>query len=471
MYLMIQNKGEAPVEAFTLLGASTNRDYDGCIGQFGTGTKHSINLLLRERLPFRVYCGKTRLDFQTQPHVMDDGLTEKTVEKVVCQFGGTSRKKIDLGWVLEFGSIDWNDIGMALREFISNAIDRTVREFGQFESSVLTGDLCVKIVDKPMAKTGYTRVFIKVDDEGKILQYLSELPKRFLHFSSDPSLVKEGLLPKGRNLEGNTAMIYREGVFVRQMRGNDSIYDYNFKANEIDIDDCRNASEYSVRSAIAKRLRNSTPNELATVFEGILQGPTLEGTLDAHELTGYGYDVNDEHRQNWSQAWINTIGENSVAASADSNPHAKEYAKRKGFNVVELPDNWANVANSFGIKKTSDVLNANEREGKEILPPTDAANKALDMVWEWIDMTGQTNGKSKPTIACYRELTDAESDVMGFFRPGERTVYVREDIASGLNKYLLKTTLEEAAHYVTGATDNSRDFQSFFMDMIVELVA
>ena len=77
MFLCIQNPGVAPVEGFTLLGVSTTRDcgVEGTIGQFGSGNKHAINVLLRAGLKVIVYCGKTRLDFQTRDEV---GLTFAT---------------------------------------------------------------------------------------------------------------------------------------------------------------------------------------------------------------------------------------------------------------------------------------------------------------------------------------------------------------------------------------------------------
>ena len=49
-------------------------------------------------------------------------------------------------------------------------------------------------------------------------------------------------------------------------------------------------------------------------------------------------------------------------------------------------------------------------------------------------------------------------------------VYFKEDIATAVNKYLLQTALEEVAHYVTGATDMSRDFQNFLTTWIVEVL-
>ena len=157
MHLLIQNPGVAPVEGFTLLGVSTTRGcgVEGAIGQFGSGNKHAINVLLRAGLKVVVYCGKSRLDFQTRDDEIDDGLTRKTIKRVMCKLGGTSTRTIDLGWVLDFGAIDWTDLGMAMREFISNAIDRTLREeHGEFVPALLDGRLGVTAVEDGAVRRG-----------------------------------------------------------------------------------------------------------------------------------------------------------------------------------------------------------------------------------------------------------------------------------------------------------------------------
>jgi len=198
------------------------------------------------------------------------------VQRVYVQFSGTSTKKVDLGWVLDFGAIDWTELGMALREFVSNAIDRTLREeSAQFEAAIREGRLAVrKVPDTEVrAKSGYTRVFVTTNAE--IDRYLEELPKRFLHFSDRPGDVKQRLLPKAdRNLtEMKTAMVYREGVFVRELTEQQaaSLYDYNFLTREIQLDESRNSSEYDVRAICARALRVATADELvpAELAEGV----------------------------------------------------------------------------------------------------------------------------------------------------------------------------------------------------------
>ena len=63
----------------------------------------------------------------------------------------------------------------------------------------------------------------------------------------------------------------------------------------------------------------------------------------------------------------------------------------------------------------------------------------------------------------------------GYYDNG--VVFINRDLAGAsagagrqaLSDRLLKVALEEVAHYVTGATDNSRDFQDFLLEVAVTL--
>ena len=311
MFLCIQNPGVAPVEGFTLLGVSTTRGcgVDGTIGQFGSGNKHAVNVLLRAGLKVIVYCGKTRLDFFTRDDEVDDGLTRKPIKRVLCKLGGTSTRTIDLGWVLDFGVIDWTELGMALREFISNAIDRTVREEnGQFIPAMLDGRLLVTTMpdDKIKARDGYTRVYVEVNEA--VQKYVYELPKRFLHFSADPSQVKKSFLPKAdRNLgDTKTAVVYREGVYIREVTDytDDSTYDYNFHGGELAIDESRNSSDYAIRASIAKLYRKATVAELVPVFQALIEiKPVFESHLDPDYICSSYEKPKEEQTKAWQSAW------------------------------------------------------------------------------------------------------------------------------------------------------------------------
>ena len=474
MFLLIQNPGVAPVEGFTLLGVSTTRDCGvaGTIGQFGSGAKHAINTLLRAGLKLLIYCGKTRLEFATREETIRDGLVTKNIQRVICKLGGTSSKTLDMGWCLDFGAIDWTDLSMALREFVANAIDRTVREKGDFLPALLNEDLRVAIVEDTAmrARDGCTRVFVEVNPD--VQRFYGELPRRFLHFSGNPSLARESLLPKAdRNLNGKrTAMVYKEGVLVREIAEDEeaSVYDYNFHDGELRLDESRNSSEYDIKGAAARLFRKATAQQLAPVFKSLVaQEQTYEATFDSYYMAPSYSDPEPAQKEAWQQAWELAAGSNAVLCDA-SLTHTADFVEKKGFRPkpTKAPS-WVSAAARCGVKTAASVLDGHESNGKQILPATNAAIEALDIVWSWLQKVNMTQGKKKPLAACFKECMQAGSETMGFYRDG--TVYFKEDIATAVNKYLLQTALEEVAHYVTGATDMSRDFQNFLIQIIVEI--
>ena len=283
-YLLIQNAGVAPVESYTLLGMSTTRDcgVEGAIGQFGSGAKHAINVLLRAGLKFYIYCGKTRLEFFTVEEVVNDGLTKKQIERVMCKLGGTSTKTVDCGWCLDFGAVDWDDTAMALREFVSNAIDRSIRQ-GGFVEAMEKGDLVVQPCTDASrrAKDGFTRIYIEMSKD--VQTFFGELPKRFIHFD-DPGKVNQKLIPK---TQPSKARIYRCGVFVRELEQTKlpSLFDFNFGPNDLSIDESRNSSEYETRGACAKMMAKASSEELATIFKSLIKREqTFESKLDSYYI-------------------------------------------------------------------------------------------------------------------------------------------------------------------------------------------
>jgi hypothetical protein len=474
-YLLIQNPGVAPVEGYTLLGMSTTRDCgaEGTIGQFGSGAKHAINVLLRAGIKFWIYCGRTRLHFFTVEEFIDDGLSGKTVEKVCCKLGGTSTKVIDCGWCLEFGAIDWNETAMALREFVSNAIDRTIRQTGGFLRAKEEAHLRVIPVDESQRRAcdSYTRIYIEMTPA--VQKFYGELPKRFLHFSTDPGQVDQTLLPKAdRNLGDSQApMIYRGGVFVREIREAKyrSLYDYNFTPDALSIDESRNSSEWHTRAACAKAIRGANTETIATIYKSLVAvDQTFESELDPYYLLPTYETPSDAEKERWQAGWKQAAG-NAIVGDLEAS-HVNEFANRKGFEVksINKPE-WVRNAARFGIQTSNTVLSDNEQAGKEPLVASASALQAVDIVWDWLLRLEMTKGKTKPRVSCYRDLMDAECDTMGYYEDG--TVYLREDISSAVSKHTLKVALEECVHYVTGSTDCSRDFQSFLLEGWVELLA
>lgn len=140
-FLKIENIGVCPPEGFTVLGVSLAHTSanPGVIGQFGSGNKHGVAVLLRNDLSPVVFAGTLRLEFGTRPQVVSDTQATKEFSRVVVKYGGNdpvtgaSRSSTeDLGFVLDYGRQDWDEVALALREFVSNAIDRSIREWGDW---------------------------------------------------------------------------------------------------------------------------------------------------------------------------------------------------------------------------------------------------------------------------------------------------------------------------------------------------
>ena len=464
MFLMVQNPGVAPVEGFTLLGVSTTRNCGvvGTIGQFGSGAKHAINMLLRAGLKLVIYCGKTRLEFATRKEAICDGLVTKYIERVICKMGGTSTRTLETGWCLDFGTIDWTNLSMALREFVANAIDRTVREKTDFLPSLQNDDLRVALVEDGAvrARDGYTRVFVEVNPD--VQRFYGELPRRFLHFSGNPALVKESLLPKaGRNLTDRlTPMVYKEGVLVREIEEEKepSLYDYNFHGDALRLDESRNSSEYEIRSAAARLFRKATTAQLVPVFKSLIDlEPTYEGVFDSYDLSPSYLTPSQEQQEVWQGAWEQAAGPNAVPCDARMR-HVADFVDARVFTPSQPFPLPGGAAARYGVKTATSVLEGCESRWREMLPATDAAIDAVNIVWAWLQELHMTQGSAKPTVACFKECMQGGSETMGFYR--DNVVYLREDTATAVNKYLLQTALEEVVHHVTGATDWPATFKT-----------
>jgi hypothetical protein len=479
-YLKIENIGVCPPEGFTVLGVSLadTSDNQGVIGQFGSGNKHGVAVCLRNNLAPVVFCGTLRLDFFTRPQTVADSKASKDFGRVCVKYGGTdpatgtSRSATeDLGFVMSYGEKDWNEVALALREFVSNAIDRAIREHGDWCS------VKIEIVDEARvrAKREHTRVFLPLTTE--VLAFYNALGKWFLHFSEPESLDK-AILPKAdRNLgDRRAAVIYRRGVRVREFESSDmeSLFDYNL--NNLTIDEARKASDWDVRHHCGQALAGADKDVLAILFSHLLNSdrPAWEFTFDTYALQpSYRDSAEDQERKrrNWQNAFVQVAGEAAVLTGEGT----VKQLEGKGYKAVKAPEGIVNAAARYGVQTPAQVLSADEMSGRLITEPTESAQAAVDFVWRTIESCGLNNAKSKPPVKCFTSLLDGGTMLNGYYRDG--TVFISGDLApSGVSDVrnspdrLLHVAVEEVAHYVTGATDNSRDFQDYLLGLAVKLM-
>jgi len=423
MYLMIQNSGVADVRSFTKLGLSSARGQSDKIGQFGSGAKHGVLTLMRHGLNPAIYCGRTKLEFFSQP----------------AKMGGTSygdmfvridkSKAQELSFCLEFGSLDWTDVAMGLRELVSNAIDNDDKNSVE-----------IAIVEKPRAKDGFTRVFVPVTPD--VQQFVNTLPDRFLQFSGRE---KKTILEKER--EGR-ARIYRKGVFIRELSSKgDSLFDYNF-GDELTIDECRNSSDWDCQSAIASAVSKDR-NAVNTIFSHIVAGKThfAEFKLSQYSL---------ECQSWWLEIWENIAGKNAVIITETSRIMV-QFIVKAGFKPYVVTDEWHYAMKRAKIRDGITCLDGAASKGCETVDVPVKSQAMFDQTWQWLAELKMTGGKNKPKLSVFAKVADqSETTLCGYYENG--CVYINVDNATNRMTYL-----EEFAHYVTNATDCSRAFQEYFI--------
>jgi hypothetical protein len=461
MFLMIRNPGVADWRGFTLIGASTTRynNYEGTIGQFGSGSKHAVALCLRNELRPMVFTGNLKMEFFSKPEYVSG----KEFNRVSVKFSGkdldgsTKNTTDDLGFTLEWGVQDWSKLAMALREFVANAID------GAITVGRTYSDVEFEVVQKPRAKAGYTSVFLPYTPE--VEKIYRDLGLMFLHFGA-PDLLKKKLLPK-RNPQEDKILVYKKGVLVSFLPGK-SIFDYNL-GHELSLDESRNASEWDVMYAVALALRDAEPLELATILKKLTTVPDLwEGRLSPSYLSTASHEkqeVREKRQAAFQSAWKAIAGTKGVATLG--NPALVSLVEHKGFDAKTFSSgaaNWLQVLEGYGVPTETTILSKNERDGKEIIEPTKDMNDAVNWAWDLLNTFNLLNGNARPLVKGFMQIMDAGSQTWGIYDNG--IVYLHKELGGSMLK---KVALEEVVHHVTGAGDGSRDIQDFLFRLIVEM--
>lgn len=459
MFLRIANPGIANPEALITLGMSTTRysDKAGLVGQFGSGTKFSISLLLRNHLQPIIYIGNLQMHFNVRTVECDRQIFHKVVVKYggKDEFGKNRSNTEDSGFTTEWGALDWDDLTMAPREFVANAIDGCIR------NGYSTKDVEIEFVAKPRAKNGWTQVFIPLHEE--ITKFYIELSKRFLHFRNDESL-QLALLPK---IDKNIVRIYKKGVLVCKLNAN-SIYDYNV-GDELKLDESRNAHEWNVRYAVASTIaKNATPQQLEQLVKQMVIDPNIwENKLERDYMCGK-YVLNTEGcikvAEKWKGAWKTVFGENAVACNNVKG--LDDFVRRKGYSPITVTNEMLSLTEVFGISNQNAVLSGMEKMGRTTNSASEAMKDAVQRVWTTLGTYGLLNGKEKPDVMGFAEIMQAEAQCFGEYDVATHTIYIHNDLSGNL---LLKVALEEVVHAASGAADNSRDIQDYLFNLIVKV--
>lgn len=442
-YLLIENPGLAPLEGLTLFGATSKDSSDlSQIGMFGSGTKHAVLVLLRKGLAPIIYSGTDRLEYSTRPLV---GYSDPEVFYSVN--GAAPRTS---GSTLAYGRSDWGEhLNLALREFVSNALDAVN---GQPEL------ISFSLAEKPRAKAGVTRVFIPWPDDLSIFQRF--LRRYFLHFRPSAQPFVGGPIPK---VEPNTpACFYRRGVLINQWHDPKkiSLWDYNFV--HLTLDEARNSDSWRMQ-AEATGLLAENPKALAqTIVE--LNSSSIWWESDLNQYTLQNRLA--EPKQLAEELELQ-LGPKAVLVS---NPIAYDTAKSRGLVPISIPAAVLSGLTHPDLPTASARLSADDLMGRTV---TDARPSLIARVMRWVKVLETSNltaDRSAPSIHEFTQHPNSpEGVIKGYCTSAGagagiyfNSVFVSDSPTSDLDI----TILEELTHWYSGQADFTRGFQEFLLRLV-----
>jgi hypothetical protein len=406
-FLLIENKGQIDVNALTLMGGSTKRDSATMIGFYGSGNKYAIALLLKAKIGLRIFSGEKELILSTEPVQFRD----KSFEKILID-GRETSLTTDMG-------PQWST-WMAVREFVSNAID-------EGDNNIIPS------TDIIAGKEGHTRFYIE-----HVTQIKEVIDNWDTYFSFDrtDAIID---LPVGKVFPNicykHQRILYRRGI--RCYDAGEALYHYdlpNFTINESRVIDNLYGARRVVRDFL---IEHATKDIAATIMEGAFRDAVfLETNLDFHDSW---------HKLN--AAWREAIG-NRIVINQDlsgfyqdrlKEPHlvvCKSLAKKikECFSDVEV----------CGIGQDDEVFTSPVESTPKMQYQL---NKALDALKEM-----------KYEISFPIEVvTFSRTSVLGLAKNG--TIYISpKQFDKGIREIAV-TLIEENEHLLTDHNDCTREFQ------------
>jgi hypothetical protein len=415
-YLKIQNDGLLDIRLLSLMGGTTKANDKFKIGQWGSGLKYSMAWLLRNNLSFRVFIGSKEVSITTEKEVIRneefeiiyiDG--EKT--SVTTNMGGDA-------W------IEW----MIVRELWCNALD----EGG---NSISIEDTCFGCEDK-------TTFYIQLTQGFKLV--MDNWDDYFIH---DKKAIHSNGVRSIYHNKGDIKL-FKQGVLIKQMKGNPSVFSYNI--NDAELNELR---EYNgaVSYEIYKCLRDA-PVEVIKYFIENVQEDHFESSMD-WRWSG----------STLSSSWKEAIGNRMVSTS---NQISILMAFNKSIdlsNVLILGKELCDIITrnfpELGVTKKAGRYEFFENENLHL------RKRIMSMIY-----TLQRKGYYLPANTSIKIGSFDDKKIIASANPKDKEVFFSEMLNDKNDNYLASTIIEEFEHVKTGMPDESREFQQHFIDMYADLL-
>lgn len=457
LYLMIQNTGEFDHRAITLLGVSSSRNNqnENIVGCFGSGCKNAINTLLRKGLNPIIFIGNRKITFFTKPIVIKTLDGDSNHGQVCACIDGEIQ---ELGFVIEFGAIDWISEEMAIRELISNSIDASYK----LEESPIV--ISVKTENDIIGETNTTRVFIPLTTE--IQKAYQDINKIFLHFAHPELLSQQVLRKLNKNrLDNNKGpCIYRRGVLVGELKGDESLFDYNCK--DIKLDESRNVANSEARSVLASTIASSNIKVICRILESFLE--VGKSYYEQSLPIDYYIIWNEDNKKRFLEAWNAQFGEKAIIAKSGMPIEFYNKIVAKGHIIIIIDKNpWYEALKDAGVKQAIEILTTTEKRNTTFFECNTQVKQQAIAIWQVFVEHQMVFGKNFPEIKLFDETTEGGERRLGYVH--KEVVYLNKDLGED-SVDLRSTIVEELIHYITDSQDFTRDFQNFTTKLISKLI-
>lgn len=413
-YVCFENKGEVPINAFKLLGASSKRGDSAKIGYFGTGLKYAIAVMLREGIAFKVFSG----DKEVNIGIRNTKFLDETVS-VMTVNGEKTSITLDAG-------IDWKP-WYAIREIYSNTIDEN-------------GTMKLGLTPEP--KKGYTRIF--VDTEAESLSNIFLEWNSFFSNNRDPIYRNANgtLLPKLPTVPEFT--VFRKGIRVHESRRH-SVFDYDLK--DVNINESRVAVYgFQVHESCSELLASADIN----CIKQFLSLSRNNRRSEFIEWQDEFWDYTSAHC--FSEAWLLALDDKRLVPAN----FAGHYEITETTLIV--PDKLLDKLK----KRFGDAVNtAGDNKDKFIVVAAD--KEPLQRILDVFAVAGFEWTLDKIDIVQF-----SDKDLLGMAKDG-RVLLSKELFTATQRHQVASTLLEEITHAKTGYEDGTRQLQSYLFDVVTNL--
>lgn len=264
-YLVFSNPGLLSLIDLTTMGDSCKREDSTKIGQFDSGLKYALAILIRNNIAITICSGSKEFTFSTD--VISDETTCKTKEVILIkEFDFYDGDEINTDYKTAFSpklGYDWN-FWMAFREIYSNCLD----EGGSY---AITEDL--------MEHANYatdneaTTIIITITD--KVQEVLNNWDKYFN--TKDP--ITESYGYKIYENDSDYLKIYKNNILVYKDEDKKALYSYGYDNAELDEKRILNNS-WRIVDNLDYPLYKATDKDFIKDFLSKNNAKVIEGQLD-----------------------------------------------------------------------------------------------------------------------------------------------------------------------------------------------